>query len=181
MSLDVGAAAEVDLGPLSLGAIAGLGATLDGIHETLKNLHRLEEAYQFGGVQVRLSNVASSDSNSDSFEIGLGGPAYGRLWQIRSLVVGGALWTTSVLGSALVVISPSRASAVPLPSPPLTDIVDEAGSLPSVSQYSTGQIVVRHPNHIRIVILTPTASTQYAAGGWATDMPDKRERIEASI
>ena len=176
MSLDAEVGANVELGQFSLGAIMGLGATLDGIHQQLKKLHDLEEAYQFGGTQVRLSMTATSDSNGDTIEIGLGGPGYGRLWQIRSLVVGGALWTTTVAGTALVHISPNRTM-----TPPLTDIVDEAGSLPSVAQYSTSQLVVRHPNHLRVVILTPTVSTVYAAGGWATDMPDKRERIEASL
>ncbi len=176
MSFETDVAANVELGELSLGAVLGLGATLDGIHEQLKKLYAIEEAYQFGGVQVKLQNVGSSDSNGDSFEIGLGGPSYGRLWQVRTLIVGGPLWTSSVAGSALVVISPARSI-----TPALTDIVDEASTLPLPAQYSTGQIVVRHPNHLRVVILTPTSSTQYAAGGYATDMPDKRERIEASI
>jgi hypothetical protein len=176
MSLDAGVEAEVDLGPLVLQALVGLGASMDTLNRHLRDIAKLEEAYQFGAAQVRLSMTATSDSNGDSIEIGVGGPTYGRLWQIRSLVVGGSLWTTTVAGSALVVIGANKTL-----TPPLTDIVDEAGSLPSVAQYSTSQIVVRHPNHLRVVILTPTASTLYAVGGWATDMPDKRERIEASL
>lgn len=176
MTLDAEVGANVELGSFSLAAIAGLGATLDGIHQQLRKLHDLEEAYQFGGVQVKLANNAIADSNSDTIEIGLGGPAYGRLWQVRSLAVGGPLWTTTVAGSALVILSSVKQTA-----PPTSDVVDVAGGLPSVAQYSTGQIVVRHPNHLKIVILTPTASTQYVAGGYATDMPDKRERIEASV
>ena len=173
MSLDAEVGANVELGSFSLAAIAGLGATLDGIHTELKRLRNLEEAYQFGAVKVRLSNSASSDAAGDNLEIGLGGPTYGRLWQVNSLVVGGNLWTSTVAGTALVYVAPTKIS-----TPPLTEVVDEAGSLPSVAQYSTGQIIVRHPGHLRIVILSPTASTPYAAGGWATDLPDNRAPIE---
>ena len=176
MSMEVASGADLELGGFTLKALFDIGATLDGIHAQLRKTHDLEEAYQFGGIQVKLQGVASSDSGSHTIEIGLGGPTYGRLWQVRVLVVGGPLWTQTVAGTALVVVSSARNL-----TPALTDIVDEAGSLPSVSQYSTGQIIVRHPNHLRVVILTPTGSTQYAVGGWATDLPDKRERTEIGI
>ena len=173
MSLDAEVGANVELGSFSLAAIAGLGATLDGIHHELKRLRNLEEAYQFGAVKVRLSNSGSSDSAGDNLEIGLGGPAYGRLWQVNSVVIGGNLWTSTVGGTALLYVAATK-----MATPPLTEVVDEAGSLPTVGQYSTGQIIVRHPSHLRIVILSPTASTAYAAGGWATDLPDNRAPIE---
>ena len=176
MTMDLDAGAGIELGGSSLSALFRIAGTLDGIHAQLRKLHDVEEAYQFGGVQVRLQGVATSDSNSDTIEIGLGGPTYGRLWQLRSLVVGGPLWTTTVAGTALVTVNSARSL-----TPALTDIVDEAGSLPTLSQYSTGQVIVRHPNHIRVIILTPTASQQYAVGGWATDLPDKRERIETGL
>jgi hypothetical protein len=173
MSLDAGVGADIELGGFSLQTMLGMAASLDGIHTQLKELRNLEEAYQFGAVRVKLTGVATTDAAGDSLEIGLGGPQYGRLWQINSLVIGGVLWTTTVAGTALVFLTATKTV-----TPALPDIVDEAGSLPSVSQYSTGQIIVRHPQHIRLVVLTPTASTQYAAGGWATDMPDRRTRIE---
>ena len=176
MSMEVASGADLELGGFTLKALFDIGATLDGIHAQLRKTHDLEEAYQFGGIQVRLQGVATSDSNSDTIEIGLGGPTYGRLWQLRSLVVGGPLWTTTVAGTALVTVNSARSL-----TPAITDIVDEAGSLPTLSQYSTGQVIVRHPNHIRVIILTPTASQQYAVGGWATDLPDKRERIETGL
>jgi len=176
MSLDLGVDAGVELGPVSLGALAGIHAGINSLTELLRNIRKLEEAYEFGAVQVRLSGSAISDSAGDTIAIGLGGPQYGRLWQLRSLAVGGSLWTTTVAGSALVVISPTKNL-----TPALTDVVDQAASLPRPALYSTGQVVVRHPNQLCVVILTPTGSTQYAAGGYATDMPDKRERIEASL
>ena len=168
MSLGAEVDAEVDLGPLVLQALVGLGASMDTLNKHLKKLHDLEEAYQFGAVKVQLRNSVTSPA-SGSFEIGLGGPAYGRLWQVNSLVIGGVLWTSTVGGNAIVYVGPVKNL-----TPPLTDVVDQAGSLPSVAQYSTGQIIVRHPSHLRIVVLSPTATTAYAAGGTATDMPDAR-------
>jgi hypothetical protein len=173
MSIEGDVDAGVNLGPLHIHGMAELDAGVNSIVEQLKALRNIEEAYQFGAVQVKLAGTASSNSLGATIEISLGGPAYGRLWQVRSLVVGGSLWTSTVAGEALVVLSPAKNL-----TPALTDIVDQAASLPLPALYGTGQIVVRHPNHLRVVILTPTVSTQYAAGGYATDMPDKRERIE---
>lgn len=175
MSLDAEVEAGFDLGPFSLKALAEIGATLNGMHKQLKKLAAYEEAYQFGATSVALRGTTTTDSAGDSAEIGLGGPTYGRLWQIRTLAVGGSLWTTTVAGTALVVIGPSRTV-----TPALTDIVDESTSLPNVTQYGSGQLVVRHPNHLRIVLLSPTAATVYAAGGWATDLPDHRQPISVT-
>ena len=176
MTMDLDAGAGIELGGSSLSALFRIAGTLDGIHAQLRKLHDVEEAYQFGGVQVKLQGVASSDSGSDTIEVDLGGPSYARLWQVRVLVVGGPLWTTTVAGTALVVVSSARNL-----TPALPDIVDTTGSLPAVTQYSTGQIVVRNPNRLRVVIYSPTASQQYSVGGYATDLPDKRERIETGL
>src|ERR1019366_7835551 len=81
MSLDADVGAGIELGGFSLKALLDIGAELGGMHATLKKLRRNEEAYQFGAVQVRLNGTAPSDSGSDTIEMGLGGPTYGRMWQ----------------------------------------------------------------------------------------------------
>ena len=172
MSIDAEVGAEVELGGFSLQTLLGMAASLDGIHQSLKKLHNLEEAYQFGAVRVKLANSSTSNAAGNSLEVGLGGPTYGRQWQVRRITIGGSLWTTAVEGSALLVVGPTVST-----NPPLTDIADEVASLPSNGFYSTGQLIVRHTDHLRVVILSPTASTVYAVGGVATDMPDKREPI----
>ena len=91
---------------------------------------------------------------------------------MRRLTIGGVLWTSTVAGSALVVVGPSQTV-----TPPLPDVNDSVAALPNNGFYSTGQLLVRHPDHLRIVILNPTASTQYSVGGTVTEMPDKREPI----
>lgn len=166
--------AEVDLGPLVLESIVGLRASFDSLAKHLRDIAKIEEAYQFGSVEVALRGAASSDANGDPVIIDLGGPAYGRLWQLRRLVVGGALYSSTLAGSALVVSSAN----FPSKTPPLTDIVDEAATLPLPATYSTGQVVVRHPNRLFIIFTAPTASSVCAVGGAVTDMPDKRERID---
>lgn len=172
MTAEVDAGFGVELGPLSLKALADIELGINSLSQLMRNIRKVEEAYEFGAREVALRGGATADSNGDAFYIGLGGPAYGRIWQVRRLTIGGALWTTSVEGSALVTVAPAATN-----DPPLTDVADEVASLPSNGFYSTGQLIIRHPNHLRVVILSPTASTSYSVGGAATDMPDKREPI----
>ena len=176
MSLGAEVDAEVDLGPLVFELMGGIKASLDTLNKTMRDIRDIEKAYQEGPLELPIRKVATSPS-SGNFTIGLGGPAYGRKWEVKRVAVGGVQWSSSVNGTALLVVGTSPEGPWAL-TPPLSDIVDEAASLPSNAFYSTGQIVVRHPNHLFLVILSPTASTQYAAGGQATDLPDKRVRIE---
>lgn len=175
MSLDAEVGAKVELGEFSLKALAGVGATLDGIHQQLTRLAAYEEAYQFGAKDIPLRDVQSSDSAGDTLILDLGGPTQGRKWQVRRISIGGPLYTTTVAGKGLVVVQSSRNT-----TPAMSDVADVATTLPNVAFYSTGQLTVRHPNRLYIVVLTPTGSTQYAAGAVATEMPDKRTRIETT-
>jgi hypothetical protein len=170
--MQAGLDGDLELGEFSLKALAGVQASFDGVLQHLKKIQKNEEAYQFGAVEVALRGSATSDSGSDTLVIDMGGPANQRLWQIRRLTVGGALWTSTVAGSALVVVSTTTSL-----TPALPDIADQAATLPNVATYSTGQIIVRNPNRLFVVFLTPTASTQYAVGGSATDLPDRRHLI----
>lgn len=172
MTIGAEVSGGIELGELSLGAIMGVGAKFDGLAAQLRKLAAAQDAYQFGAVEIALRGAAQSDAAGDTLAIDLGGPPYMRLWQVRRLTVGGALWTSTVAGQALVVVSPNQVT-----SPPLSDVADQAGTLPSVAYYSTGQLIVRHPNHLVVVVLTPTVSTTYAVGGAATDLPDSRHPI----
>jgi len=173
VSLQAEADVGAGVGPLSVEILAGLKASFDGLTSEMRKRRQLEEAYQFGAVEVALRGSGMSDSGGDTLIIDLSGPTYGRLWQVRRVTVGGPLWTTSVGGSVLFVVSSNQPSA----APPLSDIADEAATLPTNGFYSTGQFVVRHPNHLFVLILSPDESKGYAAGGAATDFPDKRQPI----
>ncbi len=172
MTVAAGVSGGIELGEFSLGAVVGLKASMDGLAQRISRLLRYEEAYQFGAVEVALRGAAQSDAAGDSLVIDLGGPAYERLWQVRRVTIGGVSWSSTVAGQALVVVSANRAS-----NPPISDVADQAATLPNVGYYSTGQLIVRHPNHLYIVVLTPTASTNYGVGGAATDLPDSRHPI----
>jgi hypothetical protein len=174
MSLGAEVDAEVDLGPLVFELMGGIKASLDGLTAAIKRTRQIEEAYQFGAREIALRGASTSDSGGDTLIIDLGGPSYARVWQTRRLVIGGSTWTATVAGSALVVVSANQPSSSGVP---ISDIGDEVGTLPSNGFYSTGQLIVRHPNHLFVVILTPTAATNYGVGGAATDLPDSRVPI----
>lgn len=169
MSMGAEVDAEVDLGPLVLESIVGLKASFDSVAKELRKARAEEDAYQRGAIEVPLRQSATSAA-SGSLIMDLGGPAYAREWQVKRLTIGGALWTSVVAGTALVLISPSSGQLLPS----TTDIADQATTLPSVAYYSARQLVVRHPSHLYVIILSPTATTQYAVGGEATDLPDRR-------
>ena len=110
MSLEADAGVEVGLGGFSLETLVGMRAGIDKFAKTLRSIHRIEEAYQFGTVEVALRGSTAVDSNGDPVIIDLGGPSYGRLWQLRRLVVGGALYSSTMAGTALVVSSANQPS-----------------------------------------------------------------------
>jgi hypothetical protein len=172
MSMGAEVDAEVDLGPLVFELMGGLKASLDTLNKRLRNIARVEEAYEFGATQQPIRGVSNSPA-SGSFSFGLGGPTYGRMWEVKRLVVGGVQWGTSVAGQAVFFVSPVGGQA----TPSLADVVDQAATLPDVAYYSTRQLVLRHPNRLHVLILSPTASTTYVVGGEATDLPDKRTAL----
>jgi hypothetical protein len=167
--------AEASVGDLHLEALFALGAEVQGLRGDLAKLLKLEQEYERKGpVFVALQGGATSDSASDPLVIDLGGPAALRAWEVRQLVIGGLLWSSTVAGNALAIVS--SATPMPLQVPGLASIQDQAPSLPSIAFYSAGQFRLRHPNHLFIVILSPTATTPYTVGGDAFDLPDVAER-----
>ena len=171
---------EATLGPLTakLELLADLQSTLA---QKIDRLAELQAAYQQDGpIQLRLRGNGTSNSAGDSFTIDLGGPATMRLWEIRGVVVGGLTWSNAVGGTAELYIGSNVSTARPL-----SEIVDQASgstpSLPSVSTYSSGQVVLRNPEHLYLVIVSPTASTQYLAGARGFDVPDRPARRVADL
>lgn len=173
---DAEVGAEFRLGELLLGAKVDLFAKLDSIEKRLSSIAEREQRYEEAGpVQVELRDSGTVDANQDNLYIGLGGPSYGRVWEVRQLVIGGVTWATTVAGYALFFVQPVKPSA--MAGVPLANIQDAAGtggaSLPSVAFYSGGQFRIRHPNHLYIAVIGGTASTQYVVAGDAFDMPDR--------
>lgn len=169
----------LDIGEASLGALFDIKASLDGMEKELHGLLDAEVAYQqLGPVQLQLRGSGVSGS-SGNLAFGVGGPKYGRLWEIRRLIIGGLTYATTVAGSVQIFVS-SVSGAETARGLNLADLVDQAASLPSKAFYSTGQIVLRHPQELHIVIVSPTATTQYIVGGSGFDIPDRPARKSVS-
>ena len=88
---------------------------------------------------------------------------------MRRLAVGGVDWGSTVAGSAEVYVS----SSSPINARSITELVDQSTALPNNAYYSSGQVVLRNPQHLFVLLVSPTASTTYAAGGGGFDVPDR--------
>ena len=126
---DAEVGAEFRLGELLLGAKVDLFAKLDSIEKRLSSIAEREQRYEEAGpVQVELRDSGTVDANQDNLYIGLGGPSYGRVWEVRQLVIGGVTWATTVAGYALFFVQPVKPSA--MAGVPLANIQDAAGTGP---------------------------------------------------
>lgn len=168
--------AGVSVGELSLQALVELKSEMGSLHGTLKKLLAAQNEYQQRGPTfVNLNGSGMADANGDTMVFDLGGPSYGHTFEVRQLVVGGATWATAALGNAIFVVSSSFPgnSVGGSVDVSLAGVQDHAASLPSVAFYSASQFVVRHPNHLYAVILSPTASQLYQVAGDAFNLPDR--------
>lgn len=110
----------------------------------------------------RVGSVVIPTPTADAV-IDLGGPTQGRVWDLRVLTVGGLTFATTAAGTALVVVSaqqPAKASDVGL-----SNIVDQANSLPLPAGYSVGQIRISYPDRFYVLIMAGTAGQEYVAAG----------------
>ena len=166
---DAEVAAGFSIGELLLGAKVDLFARLDSIEKRLQDIQVQEERYQDAGPTfVALQGSANLGSDTPPpTAIDLGGPQYGRVWEVRAVIVGGITWATTVAGVAQLVPSPTCPSA----AVPVGMCQDVISTLPASKFYSSGQFRVIHPNHIFILIVGGTASTVYTVGGDALDLP----------
>jgi hypothetical protein len=168
---EAGLGAHFELGPVSLAAMAGLTSATQQLAKAQSDWIEQEKEYQrLGPVFVQMLASGTVDASSDPLILDLGGPASGRVYEVRQLVVGGLLWSTTVAGVGLVLVQPN--SPPPNVVPGLGGAEDCASSLPSVAFYSSGQFRVMHPNHIYVVIIGGTASTTYQVAGDAFDVPN---------
>lgn len=152
--------------------IDALRDTIDPLRREMHELLRLERRYQEDGpVEVVLRGSPAIGGTGANVSVDLGGPAVGRKWELRHLSVGGANWSSVVAGTAELYIAASD----PLAGRNLADLVDQAVTLPDLAFYQADQVMVRNPDHLYVVIVSPTSSAQYAVGGGAIDRPDKGE------
>ena len=172
---EAGLGAHFELGPVSLAAMAGLTSATQQLAKAQSDWIEQEKEYQrLGPVFVQMLASGTVDSGSDPLIMDLGGPAAGRVYEVRQLIVGGLLWSTTVAGTGQILVQPN--SPPPNVVPPLGTVQDVASSLPNVAFYSSAQFRVQHPNHIFVVVVGGTASTTYQVSGDAYDVPNLSAR-----
>lgn len=161
---------KLSIGEASVELLASIDAKLDAHTKLLERVLQDQREYQRRGpVYVPIGGAGTSTSSGSTLAIDLGGPAALRRWELRQIIIGGVLFSSSVAGSAELVQSPSLAG---VNEPALANVEDQAAALPKIAFYSSGQVLVRHPNHLFVVILSPSVSTTYTVGGEALDVPD---------
>ena len=75
--------AGVNIGEASFGALLDIKASIDTLGDLTRELLRQQEAYEeYGPVQLSLRAAGVSPAAND-LVLNLGGPSYGRLWEVR--------------------------------------------------------------------------------------------------
>jgi len=161
---------------------AGVGVELDlasavqKLTDVFNGWLEIERTYQRTGpvpVQLR-GNVNAPASGSGWMD--LGGPASGRIWIVRRLIVQGATWNTAAAGSSNVHVTSLNNLAVPGGQ----DIVDNSTAFPNKAFYSGWQVVVVNPQRLMVEIVSGTSGQLYSASGMAQDLPILGVRVVAS-
>ena len=161
---------------------AGVGVELDlasavqKLTDVFNGWLALEREYQRNGpVPVQLRGNVTAPASGSAF-MDLGGPANGRLWIVRRLIVQGLTWNTTAAGSCNVHVTSLNNLAVPGGQ----DIVDNSTALPNKSFYSGWQVVLVNPQRLMVEIVGGTSAQIYGASGMAQDMPLIGVKVVAS-
>lgn len=163
MTIDIDAHASLDL---QLGRVAD---SLDRDAEERRRDREIQRARVPSLVRIQNSVVIPTPTVATG--INMGGPDAGFEWVVRGLVVGGLTWSTTAAGTAEVYVTALGAqwgtsgsgAGTAAGVRALTDLVDQAATLPSKGFYGREQLVVKENESLVVVILTGTAGQQYAA------------------
>ena len=146
---------------------AALGRNADALDRNTKMRRRaMEQEKARVPLDVRIPASAVSPSSGD-VALAFGGPDPGFYWMVRRVLVGGQQWSSAVNGSAELYVtsittnSGSSAGIVSIRN--LTDMVDQAATLPSKAYYGLHELPVQQNENLVVVIHSPSASTTYSA------------------
>jgi hypothetical protein len=166
------ASIDISLGPIE--AMASLGAKMDDLSQSMKNYNayrKAEIARSRVPSDVRMFSSVTIPTPTARTALSFGGPSPGFYWLPRRLFVGGVTWKTVASGSAEVYVTGLGAEAIgtaitgPIVNAlGLTDMVDQATTMPNKAYYSNRQVVVQANENLVIVFDTATAAQQYTAG-----------------
>lgn len=157
---------------------AGLSLNIGRLAESADKLDRVARAMRAREIErarepftVRLLTSGVCPTPTVPFGLQFGGPDPGFYWNVRRIVVGGLTWTTTANGTAEVYITGLAAAPGAAASGAgsvaavrsLSDLVDQAATLPSKGFYGNGEMVVEANESLVIVVNTGTAGQQYTA------------------
>ena len=167
-----GAELDVHLGSLMLDLKVGVG-------ELAKTMKILAEEWKYperGPVFVQLAGTANVNAAQADAVVDLGGPAYGRFWEVRNLAVSYVAFNKTQTGEALFYVG----STAPIGA---TGVGLEwyVAVLPATYSFGSYQFRVEHPNHVFCVVTGGAASTPYAISGDTLEGPLKSAGQVVSI
>lgn len=160
---------SVELGQEQLAATKKLNATLDPT--------RMMQPVNFRTQGSAIANAAGVAV----IQFSPAGPDQGHLWVVHSLVVGGDTWATTAAGSAELYVSAMDLRTLNGTSPPLTDLVDQAATLPLPATYGDQQVTLRNGEDLYMRIVGGTSGQQYVASARGVDYQEGVRKQTDSI
>lgn len=175
-----------DAGSLLASISAKLGLTVDLGREQLAATKKMNNYLDGARIMqpVNFRTQGSAIANADGvavIQFSPAGPDQGHIWVVHSLVVGGDAWATSAAGSAEVYVSAMDLRALGSASPPLTDLVDQADTLPLPATYGNNQLTLRNGEDLYMRIVGGTPDQQYSATARGVDYQEGIRKQTDSI
>lgn len=135
-----------------------------------RHQHELAERARRIPIHNRFHTSVVFPSSDDSAVMNCGGPSQGRVWDLRSLIVGGLQWQTTFPNSSGMA-SIYVAGYIPTDNTPLVNLVDHSQWMPSVAHYDGHQVMVKAGECLFVRIRFGTAGATYTAQGSFLDYP----------
>lgn len=161
------ASIDVDLGPIEV--MASIGTEVRKMNDNFKKWRQAEMRRSQLPSDDRINTSVTIPTPTARTGISLGGPSAGYYWLLRRLIVGGTTFKTTAAGTAEVYVTglgSDTGSAITGPiitALALTDLVDQATTLPNKAFYSNRQVIVQANENLMVVIDSGTAGQLYIA------------------
>lgn len=160
-----GIEADLDLGPIEI--MAGVRAELSTLNQHNRQRQRARDiARTRVPSDARLWASGACPAGGANFVLSPGGPDPGYYWLVRRIVIGGLAFTTAAAGTAEIYVSglsfgPGASTGPMVSALTLSDLVDEASTLPNIAFYSSHQVVVLPQENLSARVVGGTAAQFY--------------------
>lgn len=169
--------------------MADLKVTLGDVRSTVEKLakavndERMDRSKKESERWIRIHGTAILDSNGFAvITFDNKGPDQGYYWYVRKLVVGGLTPTTTAAGRLDVFVSAANLDNTPtLAEIGLADWQDQATALPLVGPYGDGELVLRAPEKLFVVVSGGTATQQIVCTGTIKQLQESTAMPVASV